>query len=84
MSQTEYDVELLSDVMVPMRDGIRLAADLYLPEGNAAPAPGGWPSILIRTPYNKTALDAGHRWATHGYACLIQDCRGRYNSEGTF
>jgi putative CocE/NonD family hydrolase len=84
MSQAEYDVHLASDVLVPMRDGIQLAADLYLPAQNGAPLPGGWPSILIRTPYNKTALDLGHRWATHGYACLIQDCRGRYNSEGTF
>ena len=84
MSETEHNVQLQSDLMVPVRDGIRLAADLYLPPGDAVTPPGGWPSILIRTPYNKAALDAGHRWAAHGYACLIQDCRGRYNSEGTF
>jgi putative CocE/NonD family hydrolase len=79
VSQAEHDVDLKSDIMVPMRDGIRLAADLYLPAQD-----GPWPAILIRTPYNKTALDAGYRWAAHGCACLIQDCRGRYHSEGTF
>lgn len=84
MSEAVYDVDLQSDRMVPMRDGIRLASDLYLPAQHGVPVPGRYPSILIRTPYNKTALDAGTRWAAHGYACLIQDCRGRYNSGGTF
>jgi len=34
--------------MVPMRDGVKLATDVYLPEGD-----GPWPTALIRTPYNK-------------------------------
>ncbi len=69
-------------IMVPMRDGIHLAADLYQPDENRAR-----PTILIRTPYDKTArglIDIGHRWADNGYACFIQDCRGRYQSEGVF
>jgi putative CocE/NonD family hydrolase len=88
MAQTKYNVHLTSDIMVPMRDGVRLAADLYLPTRNGAPVPGRWPAIPIRTPYDKAILqrteNVGHRWAEHGYTCLIQDCRGRYNSEGTF
>ncbi len=82
------EVHATSDVMVPMRDGVRLAADLYLPARNGSPEPGRWPAILIRTPYNKVTLqrtqNVGQLWAQHGYACLIQDCRGRYNSAGTF
>jgi len=81
-------VLLASDVMVPLRDGVRLATDLYLPARNGVAEPGLRPAILIRTPYNKVTLqrtqNVGHRWAQHGYACLIQDCRGRYNSEGVF
>jgi len=81
-------VRLTSDVMVPMRDGVRLAADLYRPARHGSPEPGPRPAILIRTPYNKVTLqrtqNVGDRWAQAGYACLLQDCRGRYNSEGTF
>jgi putative CocE/NonD family hydrolase len=88
MSERWEQVHLTSDVMIPMRDGVRLAADLYRPGRNGTPAPGPRPTILIRTPYNKVTLqrtqDIGHRWAQAGYTCLLQDCRGRYNSEGTF
>jgi putative CocE/NonD family hydrolase len=81
-------VHLTPDLMVPMRDGVRLAADLYRPAANGEPVPGRWPAILIRTPYSKVTLQqtqhVGQRWAEAGYACVIQDCRGRYQSEGTF
>jgi uncharacterized protein len=88
MSELWEQVHLTSDLMVPMRDGVRLAADLYRPARNGSPEAGRRPAILIRTPYNKVTLqrnqNVGHRWAQHGYACLLQDCRGRYNSEGSF
>lgn len=66
---------------VPMRDGVRLAADLLLPS-HAGPCP----TLLIRTPYSRKAPGArGYRFfAQRGYAVLIQDIRGRYASEGTF
>ncbi len=66
---------------VPMRDGIRLAADLFLPRGG-----GRWPTVLIRTPYNrKSPLMTGYRFfARRGYAVLIEDVRGRYASQGVF
>jgi putative CocE/NonD family hydrolase len=88
MSEPWEQVHLVSDLMVPMRDGNRLAADLYRPARNGSPDLDPRPAVLIRTPYNKVTLqrtqNVGHRWAQAGYACLLQDCRGRYNSEGTF
>lgn len=44
-------------------------------------------TVLIRTPYDKKAsnnVSAGLYWAQSGYACFIQDCRGRFASDGTF
>jgi hypothetical protein len=71
-------------VMVPMRDGVKLAADVWRPA-----SPGKYPVILIRLPYMKTAgfLDAdklGPWFATRGYAVVVQDVRGRGDSEGEF
>ncbi len=76
------------DVMVPMRDGVRLAADLYrpaTPEGE--PVPGRLPTILTRTSYDKAnpvmqVEPVGMFFARHGYAVVIQDLRGRGHSEG--
>jgi predicted acyl esterase len=64
--------------MLPMRDGTRLATDVYLPSG-----PPPYPVILIRTPYDKNALKPiGEDGARRGYAVVIQDTRGRFASEG--
>ena len=64
--------------MVPMRDGVRLATDVYLPDGK-----GPWPAILFRTPYGK-ATAQGQVWQANqrGYAFVSQDIRGRFGSEG--
>ncbi|MCS6919827.1 MAG: CocE/NonD family hydrolase [Fimbriimonadales bacterium] len=65
-------------LMLPMRDGVRLATDVYLPQG--APP---FPVILIRTPYDKSALKPiGEDGARRGYAVVVQDTRGRFASEG--
>ncbi len=71
-------------VMVPMRDGVPLATDLYLPEEARNAVPKQVSTILIRTPYNKGAGKSpeGRYFASHGYAVVIQDTRGRYASEG--
>jgi hypothetical protein len=63
---------------VPMRDGVKLGTDVYLPSTN-----GAFPVLLTRTPYNK-ALGAGQGrdGARHGFATVIQDTRGRFSSEG--
>ena len=68
--------------LVPMRDGVRLATDVYLPDG-----PGPFPAVLVRLPYDKNGR---YCWmpfiATHviarGYAFVPQDVRGRFRSEG--
>lgn len=94
------DVALHRDVMVTMRDGVRLATDIY------RPAPGGvidatrLPVIFERTPYDKAGTprselavsrpeplsraDLAIRLARRGYVVVWQDCRGRYGSEGEF
>ena len=50
---------LVRNVMVAMRDGVRLATDVYLPARDGAPLPGPFPVILERTPYNKDGRAAG-------------------------
>ena len=77
-----HDIRLLHDRGVPMRDGVRLSADVYLPR-----SAGSFPTILTRTPYEsgRDAFITLAVWfARRGYAFVIQDCRGRYESEGVF
>lgn len=66
------------NVMIPMRDGVRLATDIYRPAG-----PGRYPVLLRRTPYMKNRVN-GSAMAAEGWAVAIQDCRGRFDSEGDF
>jgi predicted acyl esterase len=64
--------------MVPMRDGVRLATDVYVPAGGK-PAP----VLLMRTPYSRRWPVAGVRnLRAAGYAVVLQDMRGRFTSEG--
>ena len=63
-------------VRVTMRDGIRLATDVYRPPGDRAPA------IALRTPYGRRTLEATFlTLAGAGYAVVAQDCRGTGDSE---
>jgi predicted acyl esterase len=64
--------------MVEMRDGIHLATDVFLPDGGSPPHG----AILIRTPYNKNDSGDLYMWANNGWPSIIQDCRGRFQSEG--
>lgn len=72
---------IVHNVMVEMRDGVRLATDIYRLKG-AAPSP----VLVARTPYNKNDLwrDTRDRYLRAGYAIVTQDVRGRYASEGDF
>ena len=83
-----FGVAALYDVMVPMRDGVLLATDIYLPAENGTLPPGPWPVVLERTPYSKarsqTNTPDGPFWASRGYVFVVQDCRGRHKSQGTF
>ena len=80
--QPSYDVDMRLDVRVPMRDGQNLSADIYLPR-----APGPFPTVLVRTPYSNNqdrAIGTGRRLANLGYACVVQDVRGRFDSDGDY
>ena len=83
-----YQVGVQRDVMVAMRDGARLATDVYLPTKDGKPLAERLPTILMRTPYSKGPGDKGHGdalyFARHGYAVVFQDTRGRYRSEGVW
>jgi putative CocE/NonD family hydrolase len=76
-----HQVTVDKSIMVPMRDGVRLATDVYKPTD----ANGPLPTILMRTPYSKAgSAGAGNYFASHGYVVAIQDVRGKFESEGTY
>jgi putative CocE/NonD family hydrolase len=84
-------VSVQTDVMVPMGDHVALATDVYLPARAGQALTGKWPTILTRTPYNKSARlrgsgadEIGRYFAEHGYAVVFQDTRGRYRSDGVW
>jgi len=80
VSRPEHGWKLVDELMVPMRDDVKLATDLYLPD-----AEGPFPLILVRTPYMKEMLELqGKFYARRGYAYAVQDCRGRFASEGVW
>ncbi|MGH9722677.1 MAG: CocE/NonD family hydrolase, partial [Bryobacteraceae bacterium] len=73
------------NVMAPMRDGVKLATDVYRPARDGKALDGKFPVILIRTPYNKNgSRQQCSGLAGKGYVCISQDCRGRFGSEGEF
>lgn len=79
---SRYQLRIRYDVLSPMRDGVLLAMDLIMPD-----AEGKFPVILIRTPYNKVSQREDpfvEKLARYGYIVAIQDCRGRFNSDGDF
>ncbi|MBI4612832.1 MAG: CocE/NonD family hydrolase [Planctomycetes bacterium] len=79
LSAPEHEVVAEKGVRVPMKDGVKLAADVYRPAGE-----GKFPAVLVRTPYNRTTdgLLRGAFFARRGYALVSQDVRGRFESEG--
>ena len=84
-SQIEHDVTIHKNVMVAMRDGVKLAADIYFPSVGGEIADGEFPVILERTPYDKSAprqVTNMKYYARRGYVGVIQDVRGRFESEG--
>jgi uncharacterized protein len=84
-SAQRYDVVATRGQMVALRDGVRLATDIYLPAADGAALPGPWPVIVERTPYNKLGaglVSVAKFFACHGYAVVLQDVRGRFASEG--
>jgi putative CocE/NonD family hydrolase len=81
----KYQVRIERDVPVRMRDGVKLATDLYIPLQDGRPLSEKIPAVLQRTPYNKSGVEKDASFfASHGYLSVVQDCRGRHNSGGTF
>jgi len=82
LASAEYPVKIEYDQRVTMRDGLTLSADLYRPD-----APGRFPVILVRTPYDNgvaAQVARGKWWASRGYVYVVQDVRGRGESDGEF
>lgn len=78
------DIVVQKNIPVPMRDGVCLATDIYRPA-----AAGPFPTLLARTPYSKDLTSVvlllapdPLRLAQAGYAVLVQDCRGCFQSGG--
>ena len=67
------------NVWAPMRDGVRLMADVYRPD-----VPGNYPVLLVRTPYGRKGANVAAPYVAAGYIVVCQDARGRYDSEGEF
>jgi uncharacterized protein len=81
-----YGIVVAKDVMVRTRDGIGLATDVYRPGRDGDWADGAFPTVLCRTPYDKTDkryTEIADFFVPHGYAVVLQDLRDRYRSEGT-
>jgi len=78
-------IRVLWDQRTPMRDGVELSADIFLPR-----AEGRYPTLLMRNPYTKSSRRAGIPYefltyfAERGYALVAQDVRGRGDSDGEF
>lgn len=87
ISKPTYGLKAKYDAFILMRDGVRLSADVYLPDTD-----GKYPVLLMRTYYGKCNSDLAEKemeefisfFVKHGYAVVVQDCRGRYDSEGNF
>ncbi|MFC2169551.1 CocE/NonD family hydrolase [Acidobacteriota bacterium] len=89
MPAPKYEINIEQSIMLPMPDGVRLSTDVYFPEGVGEKLP----VVLIRTPYNKNRYreyrpgprySVAHLFAGQGFIVVVQDCRGRYESEGKY
>ena len=82
-----YEILTYKDVMVPLRDGVKLATDIYVPAVHGVAIEGRWPVVLSRTPYGKVKTIAEchpKNYVPFGYVVVRQDTRGRGGSEGVW
>lgn len=88
LTSVQNGVMVERDIAITMHDGVRLMADHYVPSG-----PDDYPTILMRSPYGRSGYFSafGHlqaffayRFAERGYHVLVQDVRGRFESDGEF
>lgn len=80
VSPPRFGKRLLGTFAVPMRDGVKLSTDIYLPAG--ASPDSRLPAVLMRTCYGKHSTRRLSLFVHHGYVFIAQDCRGREESEG--
>src|SRR5687767_11527997 len=79
-SEARHGVRERRCVMVPMRDGVRLCVDLYIPNTDEKV-----PALLALSPYDRgNARVAARFYAERGYVFCSADTRGRYNSDGVW
>ena len=76
----DVKMKMMMGIKVPMRDGVELTTDIYLPEDKLP-----CPIILQRSPYNSN-VEASVKEAVYlvkeGYGVVLQDVRGRWDSDG--
>ena len=90
ISKPIYKVMILEEkLMIPMSDGISLAATVLLPDNPELAKKnnqdGPFPTILIRTPYGReNSIRSAFKFVSRGYAVVAQDTRGRGDSDGIF
>ena len=81
-SEARYSIVVEKNLPMRARDGVTLFADVHRPD-----APGRFPALVIRTPYDKRsdhALTEKAYFPPRGYVVVVQDTRGRFASEGEF
>ncbi len=81
LTAQELPYQFEKNVMIPMRDGTRLAANIFKPKSE-----GSFPVILTRSPYGKPGEQWGEakRYVPAGFVLVVQDCRGKGDSEGVW
>src|SRR5258705_11701610 len=73
---SNYDIVAFPNIMVPMRDDVHLATNIYRPAANGKVVEGKFPGILERTPYGKdNDVDYANYWVKQGYVVILQDLR---------
>ena len=75
-------IDIRIDVRIPMRDGVLLSTDIYLPKSG-----GPFPRLLLRTHFDNQSsnlIEDAQRFVERGYAVVMQDCRGRHDSYGEY
>lgn len=90
-SAAPYDVVIARSVKCKARDGVKLSLDIYRPARDGEALPGPFPAIMTRSPYDTRSgkgpsgqAGNGEYFASRGYLYVVQDCRGRFGSEGDF
>ncbi|MCG3150466.1 MAG: Cocaine esterase [Verrucomicrobiae bacterium] len=81
-NQPACEARVILGARIPMRDGVGLVGDVYLPP----PEGRTWPVVLSMSPYDATSGRSvgGLAWVKREFAFVAVDCRGRFKSEGQF